>query len=78
MKSQGWCGEARLQVSKEVAANRRLTKDGGVISATGFACRDEVFRLGRKDNSMRGDGGDGDGDEREGEKVGKERVDAHV
>ena len=71
MRSQGWCGEARLQASEEVAVNRRLTKNGKVVSAVVSAYRDEVFRSSRRDDLMRRDGGSWGGDGREGEKVGK-------
>jgi hypothetical protein len=81
MRSQGWCGEARLQVSEEGAVSGRLTRDGGTVSVTSFECRDETSRLDGRDGAMRGDGGGGDGGGgREGGSVGsvsKERVDAH-
>jgi hypothetical protein len=81
MRSQGWCGEARLQVSEEGAVSGRLTRDGGTVSVTSFECRYETSRLDGRDGAMRGDGGGGDGGGgREGERVEsviKERVDAH-
>jgi hypothetical protein len=45
MRSQGWCGEARLQVSEEGAVSGRLTRDGGTVSVTSFECRDETSVL---------------------------------
>jgi hypothetical protein len=78
MRSQGWCGEARLQVSEEGAVSGRLTRDGRTVSVTSFECRDETSRLDQRDGAMRGDGDGGGG--REGGSVGsvsKERVDAH-
>jgi hypothetical protein len=43
MKSQGWCDEARLQVSEEGAVSGRLMRDGGAVSVTSVAMRRPVW-----------------------------------